>query len=80
MLEQSQPASSLVTSVSEVHHILHSTNLPLVLACSDTLDTFIDMANEGRESPLTFVHTDSRELCASVGLEYGATGILKPDL
>lgn len=80
MLEQNQPASSMVTSLKEVYQLLRSTNSPLVVSCSDTQDKFFHLANEGRRSPLTFVHTDSHELCSSIGLEYGTYGILKPDM
>ena len=83
MLEQAQPASRQISSKKELDNFLKYQRDPVFItvsadSASDAYATHDSLANAGRESPLTFVHSFSNEVASSLGLQQNSGAILTP--
>ena len=84
MLEQAQPASREITSKKDMDIFMKNQVDPvfMTLASSSSADVYNNhdsLANLGRESPLTFVHTFSSEVVSSIGIGTDTSAILTPE-
>lgn len=85
MLQQSGPASTLLHNKRELEQFQLDHIDPVVIAFpsseSDRLLTdFMEVANEGRGSPLGFGHSFSEELAKTYGAKMGTVSIFKPQM
>ena len=83
MLEQAKPASRQISSKKELDNLLKYQRDPVFITVSadSTTDAYTahdSLANAGRESPLTFVHSFSSEVSSSLGLQQNSAAILTP--
>lgn len=83
MLEQAKPASRQINSKKELDSFLKNQRDPVFItvsadSASDAYTTHDSLANAGRESPLTFIHSFSDEVSSSLGLQKNLAAILTP--
>ena len=83
MLEQAKPASRLIRSKKDLDTFLKQQREPVFMTCASELSDIYaahdSLANAGRESPLTFVHTFSSDVASSIGLQLNSAAILTPE-
>ena len=83
MLEQAKPASRDIKSKKDLDIFLKQQFDPVFITCvadqaSHIYSQHDNLANAGRESPLTFAHTFSSEVVSSLGLVPETSAILTP--
>lgn len=83
MLEQAQPASHQIRSKKELDNFLKYQGDPVFItvtadSATNEYTAHDNLANAGRESPLTFAHSFSDEVAKSLGLAQNSAAILTP--
>lgn len=82
MLQQSEPASQELSNKKELNLLLKGdTAIVVAFLDSDTsplIEIYMEVANAGREEPLTFLHSFNTALAASFSLEQEVIAVFLP--